>query len=96
MHTDERGGGSPRRRPTSCRELEGRLGAHRELLTKLLSLLATDAGTRAMLFDWLDERTQANDDQEDPGAVIVQAFAEQQARADEFEIVARSLRRPVG
>ena len=96
MHTDEQTDDSPQRRQTSRQEVEGRLAAHRELLVKLLSLLATDARTRALLLDWLDERAQVNDNQEDPGAVIVQAFAEQQARADEFEFVARSLRRLVG
>lgn len=79
----------------SDHELEGRLGAHRYLLARLLAQLATDSGQRKALFDWLDERASISDHQEDPGAVIVAGFVEQQARADEFKIISDAVRRQV-
>jgi len=76
-------------------EIEGRLSAHRDIVTKLLSLLASDAAYQAILFEWLDERIRVQDHQEDPGAVILEAFAEQQARADEFKLISDDVRRLV-
>ena len=76
-------------------EVEGRLSAHRYLLSHLLAKLSTDPGDRKVLFDWLDERASVNDGEEDPGAVIVQGYAEQQARADEFKIISEDVRRLV-
>lgn len=74
-------------------EAEGRLSAHRDILTKMLSLLAEDEEKRAVLYEWLDERRRVKDHQEDPGAVIQEGFAEQQARAEEFRIISDNLRR---
>lgn len=87
-HSDETVSSTPR----MSDEAEGRLSAHRDILTKLLALLAMDAGKRDVLLEWLDERVTAQDHQEDPGAVIQEAFAEQQARAGEFRIIADDLR----
>jgi hypothetical protein len=74
-------------------EVEGRLSAHRYILSHLLKKLSTDPGDRKALLDWLGERASVNDGEEDPGAVIVQGFAEQQARADEFKIISEDVRR---
>ncbi|MFB9171769.1 hypothetical protein ACFFVJ_02080 [Roseibium salinum] len=76
-------------------EAEGRLTAHRDILTKVLFLLAKDEEKRAVLYEWLDERRRVKDHQEDPGAVIQEGFAEQQARAEEFRIISDNLRRLV-
>ena len=76
-------------------EVEGRLSAHRYILSHLLAKLSTDPGDRKVLLDWLDERASVNDGEEDPGAVIVQGYAEQQARADEFKIISEDVRRLV-
>ncbi|MGQ7843758.1 hypothetical protein ACUNV4_04735 [Granulosicoccus sp. 3-233] len=74
-------------------EVEGRLSAHRYILSHLLAKLSPEPGQQKGLIDWLDERASVNDGEEDPGAVIVQGYAEQQARADEFRIIAEDLRR---
>lgn len=76
-------------------EVEGRLSAHRYILSHLLARLSTDPGERKVLVDWLEERAAVNDGEEDPGAVIVQGYAEQQARADEFRIISEDVRRLV-
>lgn len=76
-------------------EVEGRLSAHRYILSHLLARLSTDSGERKVLVDWLEERAAVNDGEEDPGAVIVQGYAEQQARADEFRIISEDVRRLV-
>ena len=76
-------------------EVEGRLSAHRYILSHLLTKLSTDPGERKVLIDWLEERAAVNDGEEDPGAVIVQGYAEQQARADEFRINSEDVRRLV-
>lgn len=73
-------------------EAEGRLSAHRAVLTKILSLFAEDEDKRAVLYEWLSERRRVKDHQEDPGAVIQEGFAEQQARAEEFRIISDNLR----
>ena len=74
-------------------EVEGRLSAHRYILSHLLAKLSTDPGDRKVLLDWLGERASVNDGEEDPGSVIVQGYAEQQARADEFEMISEDVRR---
>lgn len=74
-------------------EVEGRLSAHRYILSHLLAKLSTDPAERKVLVDWLNERASVNDGEEDPGAVIVQGYAEQQARADEFSIISEDVRR---
>ncbi len=71
---------------------DGALSAHRDILTKLLALLAVDEKNRKILFGWFDERTRVKDHQEDPGAVPQGAFAEQEARAREFRIIADDMR----
>ena len=76
-------------------EVEGRLSAHRYILAHLLAKHSTDPAERKVLLDWLDERASVNDGEEDPGAVIVQGYAEQQARADEFRIISDDVRRLV-
>ena len=76
-------------------EVEGRLSAHRYLLSHLLAKLSTDPGERKVLVDWLEERAAVNDGEEDPGAIIRQGYAEQQARADEFRIISEDVRRLV-
>ncbi|ASJ70645.1 hypothetical protein [Granulosicoccus antarcticus] len=76
-------------------EVEGRLSAHRYILSHLLARLSTDPGEQKALLGWLNERASVNDGEEDPGAVIVQGYAEQQARADEFNIISEELRKLV-
>lgn len=76
----------------SDEEVEGRLSAHRYILSHLLAKHATEPVQQKELLAWLDERANVNDCQEDPGAVIVQGFAEQQARADEFRIISEGVR----
>lgn len=95
MHTDSAGDKLPQRERMSDDEVEGRLSAHRYILSQLLAKLFTDPGKRKVLLDWLDERASVNDGEEDPGAVIVQGYAEQQARADEFKIISEDVRRLV-
>ena len=73
-------------------EVEGRLSAHRYILSHLLAKHSSGPEERKVLIDWLDERATVNDGEEDPGAVIVQGYAEQQARADEFRILAEDVR----
>ncbi len=74
-------------------EVEGRLSAHRYILSHLLARQASSPEDGKGLIDWLDERASVNDGEEDPGAVIVQGYAEQQARADEFRIIGEDVRR---
>jgi hypothetical protein len=74
-------------------EVEGRLSAHRYILSHLLAKLATDPGKRKVLLDWLDERASVHDNEEDPGSVIMAGYAEQQARADEFRMILEDVRR---
>ena len=95
MHSDSAGDRSTQVAQMSDDEVEGRLSAHRYILSHLLAKLSTDPGERKVLLDWLDERASVNDGEEDPGAVIVQGFAEQQARADEFQIISEDVRRLV-
>jgi len=76
-------------------EVEGRLSAHRYILSHLLARLSSEPEKQKVLIDWLDERASVNDGEEDPGAVIVQGYAEQQARADEFKIISDDVRRLV-
>ena len=95
MHTDSTGERSMQVTHMNEDEMEGRLSAHRYILSYLLKKLATDPGDRKVLLDWLDERASVNDGEEDPGAVIVQGYAEQQARADEFKMISEAVRRLV-
>lgn len=76
-------------------EVEGRLSAHRYILSHLLARLSNEPDKQKILVDWLDERASVNDGEEDPGAVIVQGFAEQQARADEFKLISEDVRKLV-
>ena len=92
MHTDSAGDRTKQVAQMSDDEVEGRLSAHRYLLSHLLAKLATDPGEQKILLRWLDERASVNDNEEDPGAVIVEGFAEQQARADEFDIISKDVR----
>lgn len=65
--------------------LEGRLIAHRLLLTKLLRLTHLDS--RANLLTWLGDRAVYQDGQEDPGAVSGVGLELELARADEFRLL---------
>ncbi len=95
MQTDSTGQGSMQVTHMNEDEVEGRLSAHRYILSYLLTKLVTDPGDRKVLLDWLDERASVNDGEEDPGSVIVQGYAEQQARADEFKMISEDVRRRV-
>ena len=95
MHTDSAGNRPTQVTQMNEEEVEGRLSAHRYILSHLLAKLHTDPGERKILLNWLEERASVNDGEEDPGAVIVQGYAEQQARADEFKIISEDVRRLV-
>lgn len=66
--------------------LEGRLLAHRRLLSRLIALLAD--GDRRALRDWMDGREVMFDGQEDPGAVPAEGLALSMGMADEFRFIA--------
>ncbi len=95
MHTDSAGDRPKQVTQMNEEEVEGRLSAHRYILSHLLAKLSTDPGKQKVLLGWLDERASVNDGEEDPGAVIVEGYAEQQARADEFMIISEEVRRLV-
>ncbi len=61
MHTDSTGERSSQVAQMSDDEVEGRLSAHRYILSHLLAKLSTDSGDRKVLLDWLDERASVND-----------------------------------
>ena len=66
--------------------LEGRVLAHRRLLSRLIALLGGD--DRRMLLDWLEGREVMFDGQEDPGAVPTEGLALSMGMADEFRFIA--------
>lgn len=66
--------------------LEGRLLAHRRLLSRLMALLP-DRDRRALL-TWMDGREVMHDGQEDPGAVPAEGLALSMGMADEFRFIA--------
>lgn len=65
--------------------LEGRLIAHRRLLTQLMVLAPPE--TRTALLDWLEERAVMPDGQEDPGALDPEAAALELALSDEMRLI---------
>jgi hypothetical protein len=69
--------------------LEGRLLAHRLLLSELMRLLPD--GGRDDLLVWLEDRSDYRDGQEDPGAVPDAGLQLELARADEFRLLKRLL-----
>lgn len=62
--------------------LEGRLIAHRRVLTRLVALLPPDR--RAQLLDWIEQREVMPDGQEDPGAADLETAALELALSDEM------------
>lgn len=77
----------------SDEDMEGRLSAHRYILSHLLTKLVEEPAEMQSMLRWLDERASQNDSEEDPGSVIVQGFAEQRARADEFDRFSKEVKR---
>ena len=69
--------------------LEGRLIAHRRILTQVLAL-SPDA-VRAVLLDWLAEREVMSDGQEDPGVMADEAVALELALSDEMRLMREAL-----
>jgi hypothetical protein len=69
--------------------LEGRLLAHRLVLSALLRLLPE--ARRGELLVWLEERALYQDGQEDPGAVPGTGLELELARADEFRMLKQLL-----
>ncbi|MCT7377925.1 hypothetical protein [Chelativorans salis] len=71
-------------------ELEGRLNAQRETLAFLIAHLTHLEGDS--LLDALDEQSQFQDHQEDPGAVPTSAFAIEGAMMREFRLILEEAR----
>lgn len=71
--------------------LEGRLLAHRRILVELLRHLPEER--RAEMLEWMDERAIYQDGQEDPGAVPGEGIELELARADEFQVLKRLMRK---
>ncbi|MCR4264698.1 hypothetical protein [Nitratireductor sp. ZSWI3] len=71
-------------------EVEGRLNAQREAIALLFALLARQ-GASGDVVGLLEERAAFSDHQEDPGAVPADGFAAQEARAREFECMAKEV-----
>ena len=69
--------------------LEGRLLAHRLVLSELLRLLPE--ARHGDLLTWLEERAIYQDGQEDPGAVPGSGLELELARADEFRMLKQRL-----
>ncbi|WP_323718094.1 hypothetical protein [Paracoccus aminovorans] len=65
--------------------LEGRLIAHRRMLTQLLDL--SPAAVRGAMLDWLAEREVMPDGQEDPGVLDAEGAALELALSDEMRLV---------
>lgn len=80
--------------PRCSLSLEGRLLAHRRLLAELVHLLPADR--RAALAQWLDERANFQDGQEDPGAVPAEGIELELARADEFRMLGQMISSATG
>lgn len=71
----------------SDEEYEGRLNAHRELLTSLLSTLAA---MDPRLLSSLEEETAVLDGEEDPGVMPSAAFAAANAMSEETRSILRA------
>ena len=71
---------------TNPSALEGRILAHRRILSRLIAALPEQ--DRAPLLDWMSAREVMRDGQEDPGAVPTEGSALELAMADEFSRVA--------
>ena len=73
--------------------LEGRLMAHRKLLALIVAELADGAGGRR-LWSFLDERSQFQDAEEDPGVIPSPGLGIEGALADELRLIAEAARSP--
>lgn len=74
--------------------LEGRLIAQRQLLALIVAALADDGGGQAdRLWSFLEERSQFQDGEEDPGVLPSSAAAIEGAVADELRLIAETARR---
>lgn len=71
----------------SPESVEGRLIAHRQLLSRVVAILADDPRGRDLLA-FLEERSVFQGYEEDPGAVPSPEHAIQLAAAEEFRLVA--------
>ena len=77
--------------PTQA-SLEGRLIAQRQLLALIVAVL--DGGGQAdRLWSFLEERSQFQDGEEDPGVLPSSAAAIEGAVADELRLIAETARR---
>jgi hypothetical protein len=72
--------------------LEGRLMAQRKLIALLVAELDRD-GRADRLWAFLDERSQFQDGEEDPGVVPSGALATEGAVSDEVRLIAEAARR---
>lgn len=67
--------------------IEGRLIAHRQLLSLIVASLSKTSQA-AEILSFLEERSAFQGNEEDPGAVPSQAYAIELALADELRLVA--------
>ncbi len=72
--------------------LEGRLMAQRKVLALIVAELAAGGGAER-IWSFLDERSQFQDGEEDPGAVSSPELAIEGAVADELRLIAEAARR---
>lgn len=68
----------------SVEEYEGRLNAHRELLTTILAILVRKDESLVRL---LEQQMPVMDGEEDPGVIPTSAFATENARSEEVTAV---------
>jgi hypothetical protein len=73
--------------------LEGRLMAQRKLLALIVAELGGTQGTGDRLWEFLEERTQFQDGEEDPGVMPSTAHGIEGAMADELRLIAEAARR---
>ena len=69
--------------------LEARILAHRRLLISLVAMLAGDPNYRTRIETLLEESEIPMDQEEDPGIVPGEAFAEQSRSAEEITAILR-------
>lgn len=72
--------------------LEGRLVAHRRVLSRLLALAPPEL--RAEMLDWLEQREVMPDGQEDPGILDPEGAALELALSDEMRLIHAALSGP--
>ena len=66
--------------------LEGRIIAQRKLLARIVAVLEAD-GKAGPITRFLEDRSQYQDNEEDPGAVPSEALAIELAVADELRLI---------